>query len=179
MARTIGRMSTIRKLAAEHAEAYVALRRAMLAEAPTAFLASEASDIGCDLEQMRGKLGGDDDNVVYGAFAGGTLVGVVGILRFLRHAKAAHRADIWGMYVDPAARGQGLGRGLVEAAVAHARTNMAGVLQVHLGVVETQAPARALYEACGFQAWGVEPGAVRVDGRLYDETHMVLPLAVR
>lgn len=168
-------MSTVRRLTVDDVEPYVALRKAMLEEAPTAFLADVASDIGCNPERMRENIESGDDNAVYGAF-GDVLVGVVGIGRFTRHIKARHRADLWGMYVDPAHRGKGIGRLLVEAAVGHARERMPGALQVHLGVVETQMPAKRLYEACGFQAWGREPNAVQVDGVLYDETHMVLPL---
>ena len=171
------RMGTIRRLTVDDVETYVALRRAMLLEAPTAFLADVENDIGCDPARVRGNIESGDDNAIYGAFAP-ALVGVVGIGRFTHHQKARHRADLWGMYVDPANRGQGLGRLLVEAAIGHARERMPGALQVHLGVVETQAPARALYESCGFQAWGVEPNAIKVDEALYDETHMVLPLAL-
>lgn len=168
-------MSTIRRLTVDDVTPYVALRRAMLEEAPTAFLADVENDIGCDPQRVRANIESGDDNAIYGAFDD-VLVGVVGIGRFSRHVKARHRADLWGMYVDPAHRGGGLGRQLVHAAVTHARERMPGALQVHLGVVETQTPAKRLYEACGFQAWGREPGAVQVDGMLYDETHMVLPL---
>ena len=94
-------MSTVRRLTVDDVEPYVALRKAMLEEAPTAFLADVASDIGCNPERMRENIESGDDNAVFGAF-GDVLVGVVGIGRFTRHIKARHRADLWGMYVDPA-----------------------------------------------------------------------------
>lgn len=168
-------MSSIRRLTVDDVEAYVALRKAMLQESPQAFLASPETDIGCDPAQMREKLELGDENAVYGAYRP-ELVGVVGIFRMPGREKIAHRANIWGMYVDPAARGQGLGRALVEAAVAHARERMAGVTQVDLCVVTAQEAAHRLYERCGFQAWGIEPGAMIVEGRAYDEAHMRLPL---
>jgi RimJ/RimL family protein N-acetyltransferase len=51
------------------------------------------------------------------------------------------------------------------------------VRYVTLAVVTAPTTAIALYERAGFRRWGVEPGAVRVDGVDYDLAHMVLDLA--
>ncbi len=169
--------ATIRMLQSADAPAYVALRQAMLAAHPVAFLASPDADLASDLERMQRTLGASEENVIFGAFDP-ELVGTVGIFRE-SHAKTAHRATIWGMYVVPAARRLGLGRALVDAALDHGQRHLAGVSQVHLGVSAAAPGARGLYERCGFRAWGVEPGSLRHAGRLYDETHMVLHLPVR
>lgn len=58
--------------------------------------------------------------------------------------------DLDRVVVAPARRRTGLGRSLVEAGLAWARG--AGADRVLLEVAETNAPARALYEACGFTA---------------------------
>src|SRR5262249_53361826 len=112
--------------------------------------------------------------VVFGARAG-ELVGLVGLHRGTAR-KAAHKANLWGLYVTAAWRGRGLGERLVQAAVAHART-LAGVSAVRLGVSESAAGARRLYERCGFAAWGMEPDALRCAGRALTECHMQLELA--
>jgi ribosomal protein S18 acetylase RimI-like enzyme len=52
------------------------------------------------------------------------------------------------LYVVSARRGQGLGRALLEAAMAHARER--GADYMDLGTGETDKAARALYESCGF-----------------------------
>jgi ribosomal protein S18 acetylase RimI-like enzyme len=52
------------------------------------------------------------------------------------------------LYVAPARRGQGLGRALMEAAIALARD--AGADTMDLGTNETDTAARALYESLGF-----------------------------
>ena len=52
------------------------------------------------------------------------------------------------MYVRPCARGRGVGEALVAAVMGWARDQDAA--EVHLWVTETNAPARALYERCGF-----------------------------
>jgi ribosomal protein S18 acetylase RimI-like enzyme len=92
--------------------------------------------------------------------------------------KAAHKANLWGLYVAPAWRGQGVGLQLLRAVLAHART-LPGVSAVRLGVSESALSARRLYERCGFVPWGVEPDAIRYQGRSLAECHMQLQLLAR
>jgi len=75
----------------------------------------------------------------------GTPVGC-GALRFLD----ADTAELKRMYVSPAARGRGLGRRLVAALEAEARTM--GVRRLVLETGVRQAAALALYRATGFHA---------------------------
>jgi ribosomal protein S18 acetylase RimI-like enzyme len=67
------------------------------------------------------------------------------------------RAAIWSdalecylaeLYVVPDRRSRGLGRALLEAAMAHARAH--GADHMDLGTGEHDTAARALYESCGF-----------------------------
>lgn len=163
----------VRPLGVDDAEDYVRLRRAMLLEAPFAFLSSPDDDIGSHTSKVRDSLAGGDGSAVFGAYAS-ALVGAIGLYRE-RHAKSAHKAHIWGMYVAPAHRRLGIGRRLLTAAIDHART-LAGVSQILLGVSEMAPAARALYESVGFRTWGTERRAIAHDGRFADEHHMVLML---
>jgi ribosomal protein S18 acetylase RimI-like enzyme len=52
------------------------------------------------------------------------------------------------LYVAPARRGEGIGRALLEGAMAAARD--AGAVRIDLGTSEDDVAARALYESCGF-----------------------------
>jgi ribosomal protein S18 acetylase RimI-like enzyme len=52
------------------------------------------------------------------------------------------------LYVEPPARGRGLGRALMEAAIEHARER--GADRMDLGTSEQDAAARGLYESLGF-----------------------------
>jgi GNAT superfamily N-acetyltransferase len=52
------------------------------------------------------------------------------------------------LYVEPPARGGGLGRALMEAAIEHARER--GADRLELGTSERDVAARALYESLGF-----------------------------
>ena len=121
-------------------------------------------------EELRTRYTGRD-SVVLGAF-GPELVGLAGCFR-MDGRKNAHKSLIWGMYVAPEARGHGTGRALLEAAIARARA-WSGVEQVQLAVMTSNAPARALYRAAGFEVFGLERRALRVGDRYVDEEHMVL-----
>lgn len=61
-------------------------------------------------------------------------------------------ADLFQMWVAPAARGRGAGHALLAEAIAWARRM--GVSRVLLGVTDADSPAMRLYKAHGFQAVG-------------------------
>ncbi len=69
---------------------------------------------------------------------------------------AASECYLAELYVVPARRGRGLGRALLEAAMAHARGRGADYME--LGTAETDTVARALYESCGFDNHEGKPG---------------------
>ncbi|MGE3109634.1 MAG: N-acetyltransferase family protein [Phycisphaerales bacterium] len=163
----------------EDAERYAVLRRRMLEESAWAFMSSPEEDRGCDPAQTRASLAGPCFEIMAIEGEGGRLLAAAGVRREDR-AKRRHIASIWGVYVEPAARGSGLGRRVVESAIEVAR-GWEGVEVVQLCVVESVAPpaksgARLLYESLGFEAWGTEPDAMRVGGKSYRDTHMYLRL---
>lgn len=164
------RTSVIRRLTPADAPAYVELRREALTLAPFAFAASPADDAALSAPFVREKLA-SPVQAIFGTFVP-ELVGVVGIYREPAE-KTRHKARLWGLYVRPAHRGQRLGRGLVEAALAFAR-DLEGVRQVHLSVADRASEARALYATIGFQTWGVEPRALQVGEDGVTEYHMIL-----
>jgi ribosomal protein S18 acetylase RimI-like enzyme len=87
--------------------------------------------------------------------------------------KTRHRANVFGVYTAPEARGQGVARGLMQAVLAEVRT-WEGVALLHLSVTVGNDPARRLYRSFGFMTVGVEPAYLQVDGKLLDEEQMVL-----
>ena len=170
----------IRPLVEADATAFRDLRLRALRDHPDAFGASYEEGLARPdavyVEQLRAAAASPDDRIL-GAFDdAGALVGMVG-LRRETYAKTRHHGVIWGMYTAPEARGQGIGRALMESALAHARA-LPGLEQVYLGVVTTNAAARALYASLGFTVYGLERNALKLpDGAYLDEEHMVLFLA--
>lgn len=171
--------ASIRRLSVADADAYVALRREMLADSPAAFASSPADGGGLDPAALRVSLQGASF-AIFGAFAPAAdraappLLAAAGLARESKQ-KRAHIATLWGVYVTPAARGLGLGRAVVAAAIAHART-WEGLATLQLSATDATPAPRRLYESLGFIAWGREPDAIRHDARGYDETHMNLRL---
>ena len=82
-----------------------------------------------------------------------------------------HKAFIWGIYVDPAHRKQGLGRRLMQTATQHGFETLE-VEQLSLGVNANNPGALALYESLGFLRFGLEKNFMRIGETYYDEIHM-------
>jgi RimJ/RimL family protein N-acetyltransferase len=106
--------------------------------------------------------------------SGGRLAAAAGIFRQEKE-KFVHRARLWGVFVEPAYRGRGIGRIVVAAAIDLART-WEGVDHLDLGVSENSPGAIRLYESLGFRQWGREPETLQHNGRRYDEIYMSLRL---
>ena len=109
-----------------------------------------------------------------GAFEGDELIGTVA-LEYSSKPKTRHKALVIGMYATPAARGQGVGRALLDGAIAQARARE-DLLMLTLTVTEGNAPAVKLYDAAGFQVFGVEPMAILTPSGFRNKVHMWLPL---
>lgn len=164
----------LRELTPDDADEYRPLRLEALQDTPSAFASSFEEESVRDPAATRERLRAGPENATFGAFLEGRLVGTSSLFRLPRR-KERHKAYLVGMYVAPAARRTGVGRALVAAVLDRARS-MPGLRQVLLGVEAGNAPARALYEGFGFEAFGYERDALIVDGVAYDEVHMVLRL---
>lgn len=161
----------IRILTRPDAAAFQSLRLEGLRESPAAFSSSHEEESNRPIDFVAARLAESPLGAVFGVFDGDRLVGVTGVRRE-EHAKLAHKAYLWGVYITPAYRRRGLGRGLLSAALEHAFGRL-DVRQVNLGVGDTNRAAIGLYESLGFQTFGLERAFLCVDGVLYDERHMV------
>ncbi|WP_406418770.1 GNAT family N-acetyltransferase [Streptomyces sp. NBC_00842] len=86
-----------------------------------------------------------------------------------------HVRQIQGLAVADWARGSGVARGLLRAALALARNE--GANRMTLRVLGHNAPARALYASEGFVVEGVLPGEFFLGGRYVDDVMMGRSLA--
>jgi ribosomal protein S18 acetylase RimI-like enzyme len=80
---------------------------------------------------------------------------------------------VWGVFVRPEWRGQGIAAQLLDELLARAR-QLAGLEQLQLSVVTGQEAAVHLYQSLGFQQYGLERRALRIGEHYVDEFHMVL-----
>jgi ribosomal protein S18 acetylase RimI-like enzyme len=157
----------IRPLGTADAAAFQALRLEALARCPTAFSAAREEELPLSLGQVRARL---REETVLGAFVDGELCGMAGFRRPAQ-AKKRHKGTLWGVYVRPGIRREGLGSALVAAVIAHAQGEVA---QLHAAVVTTNDAARRLYRRLGFIAYGIEPGGLRVGEEDLDQELLVL-----
>jgi RimJ/RimL family protein N-acetyltransferase len=161
-----------RRLRPDDGAAFFALRRQSLEHAPLAFWSSpeddRASTVDASIEMLR------NGSVIFGAFDGDALVGVVGLFRE-PHVKRRHKMGLWGMYVTESHRRRGLGQALANNAIEHCRQTPE-VRWLMLGVTRAAPEAKRLYQRLGFVVWGTESEAVEHGGELTDELHMALRL---
>lgn len=100
----------------------------------------------------------------------GRVVGYVRLAYPTPLAANTHVRQIQGLAVADEARGAGVGRALVRAAVGHAR--QAGARRITLRVLGHNGPARALYESEGFVVEGLLPEEFLLDGKYVDDVLM-------
>jgi ribosomal protein S18 acetylase RimI-like enzyme len=159
----------LRMLGPEHADAFRALRLEALERHPCAFAAAHDEESGQSAADVAERLAAQ---AVFGGFVDDALVGVAGFATPAL-AKKRHKGLLWGVYVRAPVRGRGLGRALVAQVIGHARGRVA---QMHAAVVTGNAAACGLYRDLGFVTYGIEPRALKVGERYFDQELMVLML---
>lgn len=180
-------MPTPIRLKPSDAERYARLRLRMLIAMPWAFDASPQDDKALDRTWLAGMLA-EEHSAIFAIQAPGPpgldwvglkeasdapeLIAAASITR-AKQPQFAHRARIWGVFVEPPQRGKGMGRALLGAAIELAQS-WEGVDFVDLSVSENAPEAQRLYESLGFEQWGREPEATEYEGRRYDEIYMTL-----
>jgi len=163
---------TIRRLVPSDASRHRALMLEAYASAPDAFTSSVTEREKLPLEWWAARMSDmpEAPELVCGAFAADELVGAAG-LQFEQRERTRHKATLFGMVVGPAARGQGLGKRLIEEILREARQSPLTTV-VQLTVTESNAAAVGLYRNCGFVPFGVEPFAVKLGEHFITKLHM-------
>ncbi|WP_405993815.1 GNAT family N-acetyltransferase [Streptomyces sp. NBC_00986] len=98
------------------------------------------------------------------------IVGYIRLVPATSLACNAHVRQIQGLAVSGEARGHGVGRALIRAAMTEARRQ--GARRITLRVLGHNTPARKLYEAEGFAVEGVLPEEFLLDGEYVDDVLM-------
>lgn len=164
----------IRRLTPGDASAYRSLRLRAFRDHPEAFTSSfeEANHLPLAASEMRLAA---EHHKFWGAFEGGKLCGMIG-LELETRLKSQHKATVVSMYVPPERTRHGIGLALLDALVQDARASGIELLVLTVTDGNGNVSAAKLYERAGFRSFGIEPRAIKVDGRAYAKNHMYLEL---
>jgi len=165
----------IRQLGLADAEAFSELRRVVTTDNAVPMGLTLEEELTRPIQGFRDQLSAAAPNAAFGAFVDGQLRACAAVAWTSRFPSSMHKAVLWGCFVDPGVRRQGLGRRVIARALQHARDN--AVRRVNLTVFLPNQAAVELYTSLGFQAYGEEPEAVFLGGRFHAGQHMTLAVA--
>ena len=167
----------IRELSTDDVAIYRDLRLQALREHSEAFSTSAEDFEQRSLESIAQRLEPSPTQFTLGAFLGEAYVGSLTFVQEGR-TKLRHRGHIYGMYVAPKARRQGVGQTLLQETILRAN-RMTQLKTIVLSVTVTNISAIKLYEATGFvKAW-LEPRVIKIGEKYSDSLGMVLELSDR
>jgi ribosomal protein S18 acetylase RimI-like enzyme len=163
----------LRLLTAADAEALWHLRQEMLRNDPFSFADSAEEHLTTTVQEVRDRLAASDPgkDFVVGVFENGKLMGTAGFFR-RPNRKENHKGHVWGVYVSPKLRGKGAGKAMMLEIIRRAR-EIEGVEQITL-VASAKLPAQKLYQAVGFESYGIEPHSLKIGDEYVDDVLMVL-----
>ena len=163
----------IRLFTEQDAQTLWDLRLLALETDPWSFVDSPEELRAMSVEEFATRLRSDHaENFIVGAFEQRTAVGMVGCYQEVP-LKRRHKAWIWGVFVAPAARGRGIAKSLMQAAIQRAKS-IPGLEMLLLTVAVDQSVPRKLYQSLGFRSFGVEPRGLKIGNASHDEENMVL-----
>jgi ribosomal protein S18 acetylase RimI-like enzyme len=144
-------MTAVRRVTPDDAAALRDVRLRALQADPVAFASSHEEEAAWPDERWQvwaaASSVGHDQTLYVAEDSGGRFIGLGGAYRPERTPRSLHVVAMW---VAPRRRREGWGRRLTEAIVQWARSGDADA--VTLWVVDSNEPARRLYESCGFVA---------------------------
>ena len=113
-----------------------------------------------------------NQNNIFAVFQNDEIFGCVAFA-CLHMNKMKHKGILWGMYIRPEYRGKGAADSLLKTVILFAKSK---VTQLHLTCVTNNNPAVKFFQRNGFEIYGTEPRALKIDMQYYDELLMVLML---
>jgi RimJ/RimL family protein N-acetyltransferase len=161
---------TIQRLERTDAQEFQRLRLFALQNNSTSFGSSFEEEVKKSLEQFEVFIEPKSERVFWGAFKDGRLIGMIGLGRE-EGVKTEHKGFIRSMFVDPSARKLGVASELLKTAISHSEVQMK-LEQLTLAVNSSNIEAISLYKKFRFVEYGLEPNALKIEGRYFAEMLM-------
>jgi len=155
----------IRKLPADRWKDFRDLRLKALKTDPSAYGGSYEEEVKLKEDEWRRRI----KSAIF-ALSDDEPIGMI-VLYFDLRPKTRHIADIYGFYVRPEHRGEGIGTRLFERAMALARRNRR-IIKVSLAVNPEQRTALRIYRKAGFVVTGRTERELKVGGKFYGMVFM-------
>lgn len=162
----------VRRLELQDVDDYRTIRLAALRTEPRAFGSTYDVEAARPIADFERHLA---ISSVFGAYCEGRIAGMIGFRQEIG-PKDRHKGIVWGLYVQPDLRGRGLGKALLTTLL---DTADGIVEQLLLAVIRGNDAAIGLYRKLGFEAYGVEPRALKTAEGYRDELLMVRFLSAR
>lgn len=159
--------TTFRELTKADVDIYRDIRIEAASKHPEAFLASHDELKDQPLSYFEDEMSRD---VVIGAFRDGKLAGIIGyyIVTPGPHGKRRHSAKIWGFYFRKSFRGRGFAKALFRKAMDEIE-NKTTAEKVLLKVYAKNSRAVKLYQALGFEIYGLEKKSLKIGDEYFDD----------
>ena len=157
----------IRQLTSEDASAFKEIRMEALQTDPIAFAADYNDEKTFPVSNYIDWI---DGKIVFGAFDASVMVGVASFTWEKTKSKLRHGGMIQSVFVKPGYRRKGIGTALFNAILDKLPEEIEKVI---IYVVKKNETAKSMYEALGFEQYGLEEKALKINGQYYDEYLMV------
>jgi RimJ/RimL family protein N-acetyltransferase len=166
---------TFRILKLQDVAAYRALRLEALTLEPVAYTSSAEDFEKESLEAIAARLEPKEfGNFIMGAFNAEQLIGIASFVPETR-VKVAHKGNVFGVYLTASERGKGVAKMMMQEVLKRVKT-YPKIKQVNIAVMTSQKAAKRLYTSLGFEVWGLERDALKLDEMFYDEEWLVLKI---
>ena len=164
-----------RTLTPEDAAAFLEIRLGSILTDPEAYIMSRTEEEKETVASIVTRICSDivpPEKFVIGAFATTKLIGISAFYQE-KWENLRHKGELWGVYVDPQYRQQGIARSLVTQTIEMARL-IPGLEQIKLEV--SGAMQKRFYESLGFSAWGTEIACTKIADKPVTWEHMTRTL---
>lgn len=108
------------------------------------------------------------NSTVFGAYHKNKIIGLATLTQD-SGIKFSHKASLSSVFIEPEFQRKGVANSLLSAVIEHSKKH---VEQILLTVADNNKPAIQLYEKFGFQTYGVEKKAMKVNEQYIDEVLM-------